>query len=158
MVSDQALASCVESLLRQGGPAALTSVNGVVRQLEAKLGMDLSHKAAFIHDQIDILLGPRFPLLPPASAAGTHHFSQIPTAASQFTHLVRHQHDQPPCFTAQMSQAAAEAASTAAHQQHINRHEYLPPPVMTPAPTPPATLAPVLSPSPKGSLPAAAKR
>ncbi|KAG1327298.1 formin-G [Cocos nucifera] len=44
MVSDQEIASCVESLLRQSGPYAIASVNGVVRELEAKLGLDLSHK------------------------------------------------------------------------------------------------------------------
>ncbi|PON33053.1 p53 negative regulator [Parasponia andersonii] len=56
MVSDQEIAKGVETLLRQSEPNAFTSVNGVVQQLEAKLGLDLSHKAVFIRDQINLLL------------------------------------------------------------------------------------------------------
>lgn len=153
MVSDQELASCVESLLRQGGPTAVTSVNGVVRQLEAKLGMDLSHKASFIHDQIDILLGPRFPQLPATSSTGSHHFSQIPTAASLSAHLPSPSHDPSARFTAQMSQATA-AAAAAAQQEHLNHHQYLPPTVAAPAPASLRTSAP----APKESLHAAPKR
>ncbi|XP_078443369.1 uncharacterized protein LOC144712874 isoform X2 [Wolffia australiana] len=58
MVTDQEIASCVESLLRQtdpGGAASSVNVNDVVQQLEAKLGLDLSHKAGFIRDQINLL-------------------------------------------------------------------------------------------------------
>ncbi|XP_020114215.1 uncharacterized protein LOC109728253, partial [Ananas comosus] len=86
MVSDQEIASCVESLLRQtavsssaaaaaAAPATTVTVNGVVRQLEAKLGLDLSHKAAFIRDQIDLLLRPpkdHFALAP--QFHHPHHF------------------------------------------------------------------------------------
>ncbi|KAK7387700.1 hypothetical protein VNO78_22490 [Psophocarpus tetragonolobus] len=56
MVSDQDIAKGVESLLRHSDPNSITTVNGVVQQLEAKLGLDLSHKATFIRDQIDFLL------------------------------------------------------------------------------------------------------
>ncbi|KAG9455144.1 hypothetical protein H6P81_008048 [Aristolochia fimbriata] len=56
MVSDQDIANGVASVLRQSDPNAVASVTGVVQQLEAKLGLDLSHKAAFISDQIDLLL------------------------------------------------------------------------------------------------------
>jgi len=56
MVTDQEIAKGVETVLRQADPSAVTSLNGVVQQLEAKLGLDLSHKAAFIRDQIDLLL------------------------------------------------------------------------------------------------------
>ncbi|TKY53958.1 Upstream activation factor subunit spp27 [Spatholobus suberectus] len=56
MVSDQDIAKGVESLLRHSDPNSITTVNGVVQQLEAKLGLDLSHKAGFIRDQIDLLL------------------------------------------------------------------------------------------------------
>ncbi|KAJ4976188.1 hypothetical protein NE237_001294 [Protea cynaroides] len=56
MVSDQEIASGVESLLRQSDPRSVTSLNGVVQQLEAKLGLSLSHKAGFIRDHIDFLL------------------------------------------------------------------------------------------------------
>ncbi|KAL0916074.1 hypothetical protein M5K25_013556 [Dendrobium thyrsiflorum] len=158
MVSDQELASCVESLLRQGGPAAVTSVNGVVRQLEAKFGMDLSHKASFIHDQIDILFGHRFTQLRGASSAGSHHLSHIPTAASLSAHLPSHSHDPSARFAAQVSQAtaaaAAAAAATAAPQEHLDHQKYMPPPVAAHAPPPPQTSARV----PKESVPAAPKR
>ena len=59
MVSDQEIASCVESLIRQSGVisgASSPSVSSVVQQLEAKLGLDLSHKAGFIRDQINLHL------------------------------------------------------------------------------------------------------
>ncbi|MCD7466086.1 hypothetical protein HAX54_002436 [Datura stramonium] len=55
MVSDQEIARGVETLLRQSDPNAVTSLNGVVQQLGAKLGQDLSHKAEFISDQISLL-------------------------------------------------------------------------------------------------------
>ena len=56
MVSDQDIAKGVESLLRQSDPNSITSINAVVQQLEAKLGLNLAHKAGFIRDQIDLLL------------------------------------------------------------------------------------------------------
>ncbi|XP_073302556.1 uncharacterized protein [Primulina huaijiensis] len=56
MVSDQEIARGVETVLRQSDPNAVTSLNSVVQQLEAKLGLDLSHKAGFIKDQITYLL------------------------------------------------------------------------------------------------------
>jgi upstream activation factor subunit UAF30 len=56
MVSDQEIAKGVESVLRQSDPNAVTSLNGVVQQLEAKLGFDLSDKTGFIRDQINLLL------------------------------------------------------------------------------------------------------
>ncbi|KAK6149678.1 hypothetical protein DH2020_017203 [Rehmannia glutinosa] len=56
MVSDQEIAKGVETVLRQSDPNAVTSLNSVVQQLEAKLGLDLSHKAEFIRDQITFLL------------------------------------------------------------------------------------------------------
>ncbi|OWM83339.1 protein TRI1 [Punica granatum] len=50
MVSDQEIARGVETLLRQSDPTSVTTLNGVVRQLEAKMGLDLSHKAPLIRD------------------------------------------------------------------------------------------------------------
>ncbi|XP_073001031.1 uncharacterized protein [Typha latifolia] len=74
MVSDQEIASCVESLLRHSGdPSSTSSLAGVVRQVEAKLGIDLSHKAGFIRDQIDLLLGPRPPPPPPSQPPQQPH-------------------------------------------------------------------------------------
>jgi DEK C terminal domain len=62
MVTDQELASCVETLLRQAGPSVSVSnisVPNLVRHLEAKLGLDLSHKETFIRNQIALLLAPQ---------------------------------------------------------------------------------------------------
>ncbi|KAH6826925.1 SWIB complex BAF60b domain-containing protein [Perilla frutescens var. hirtella] len=56
MVSDQEIAKSVELVLRQSDPNAVTSLNSVVQQLEAKLGLSLAHKAEFIRDQITFLL------------------------------------------------------------------------------------------------------
>ncbi|XP_062183741.1 uncharacterized protein LOC133887779 [Phragmites australis] len=66
MVSDQEIASCVESLLRgyAGGPGE-ASFAAVLQQAEAKLGMDLSQKAPFIRDQMDLFFGPRLQAPPP---------------------------------------------------------------------------------------------
>ncbi|KAK9084701.1 hypothetical protein Sjap_025112 [Stephania japonica] len=80
MVSDQEIANGVESLLRQANPNAVTTINGVVQQLEAKLGLDLSHKAGFIRDQIDLLLRHHHARPPPPPPPTTtthkdnHHF------------------------------------------------------------------------------------
>ncbi|RZR97653.1 hypothetical protein BHM03_00026895, partial [Ensete ventricosum] len=64
------------SVLRQSDPAA-ASLPDVVRQVEAKLGLDLSHKAAFIRDQIELLLRPSAHPHPPhpqsQAAAGPHN-------------------------------------------------------------------------------------
>ncbi|XP_008780136.2 luminal-binding protein 4-like [Phoenix dactylifera] len=49
------IASCVESLLQQSGPNTIASI---IRELEAKLNLDLFHKAGFIRDQIYLLPGP----------------------------------------------------------------------------------------------------
>uniref|UniRef100_A0A2P2LB18 Brg-1 associated factor n=1 Tax=Rhizophora mucronata TaxID=61149 RepID=A0A2P2LB18_RHIMU len=56
MVSDQEIQKGVETVLRQSDPSAVTTLNGVVQQLEANLGLDLSHKAGFIRDHINFLL------------------------------------------------------------------------------------------------------
>lgn len=66
MVSDQEIASCVESLLRSsGGAAGEASLAAVLQQAEAKLRVDLSHKAPFIRDQMDLFFGPRLQAPPP---------------------------------------------------------------------------------------------
>ncbi|KAK6132990.1 hypothetical protein DH2020_033281 [Rehmannia glutinosa] len=50
VVTDQQLAEALDSLLRETN--AFTSLNGVVQQLESKLGVNLSHKIDFIRSQI----------------------------------------------------------------------------------------------------------
>ncbi|KAI5559942.1 hypothetical protein POPTR_016G013400v4 [Populus trichocarpa] len=73
MVTDQEIAKGVETVLRQSDPSTVTSLNGVVQQLEAKLGLDLSHKAAFIRDQINLLLRPHPTTTASASVTTTAH-------------------------------------------------------------------------------------
>ncbi|XP_022720692.1 uncharacterized protein LOC111278310 [Durio zibethinus] len=94
MASDQEIARGVETVLRQSDPNAITTLNGVVQQLEAKLGLDLSHKAGFIKDQINFLL--RSPQsqtqLPPKDLFTLQHQPQFSS----------HQHQQfPPHFALQ---------------------------------------------------------
>ncbi|PAN40609.1 hypothetical protein PAHAL_7G328200 [Panicum hallii] len=83
MVSDQEIASCVESLLRgsAGGPGE-ASLTAVLQQAEAKLGTDLSHKAQFIRDQMDLFFGPRLQPQPPPKPQAAPPPQVIPTAAS----------------------------------------------------------------------------
>ncbi|KAH7689269.1 DEK C-terminal protein [Dioscorea alata] len=164
MVTDQEIASCVESLLRQAGPgaAATASVAGVVRELEAKLGLDLSHKASFIRDQIQLLLGPPPPAskdpfaphvgplfqpYPPNSltaAAAVH--------ASPFAHLPQH-HDL--AFRCPPPNAVAAPAP---HQQQLPHPVVVVPrPEVAVGPVSPAVARPVAA-SPKESTPTPAKR
>ncbi|OVA06579.1 SWIB/MDM2 domain [Macleaya cordata] len=78
MVSDQEIANSVETLLRQANPNSVITINGVIQQLEAKLGLDLSHKAGFIRDHIDLLLRPitRPPPPPPKDHFTLQHYPQ----------------------------------------------------------------------------------
>ncbi|XVF28004.1 hypothetical protein REPUB_Repub14bG0158400 [Reevesia pubescens] len=89
MVTDQEIARGVETLLRQSDPNVITTLNGVVQQLEAKLGLDLSHKAGFIRDQINLLL----------RSPHTHTQTPQPPPKDHFTlqhhpQFASHQHQQ----------------------------------------------------------------
>ncbi|KAI5672910.1 hypothetical protein M9H77_13274 [Catharanthus roseus] len=86
-VSDQEIAKGVETLLRQSDPNVLTTLNGVVQQLEAKLGLDLSHKAGFIRDQINLILRQH-----PQSLPQKDHFA----LQHQFPNSYHVVHQQPP--------------------------------------------------------------
>ncbi|XP_010529474.1 PREDICTED: uncharacterized protein LOC104806331 [Tarenaya hassleriana] len=102
MASDQEIAEGVESLLRQSDPNSLTSFHGIVQQLEAKLGVDLSGKTGFIRDQINLLLRAHpsaaatasVPQRPPQSA-----FNVSPRAHFTLHHPSQHHHAQPQQFT-----------------------------------------------------------
>ncbi|XP_055827824.1 uncharacterized protein LOC129896031 [Solanum dulcamara] len=104
MVSDQDIARGVEILLRQSDPNAVTSLNGVVQQLGAKLGQDLSHKAEFISDQISLLRSQPPQLISPPSMVKDHfallnHPQFANTQAQQqfYSHFVlqqQHHHQQ----------------------------------------------------------------
>ncbi|KAJ0987037.1 hypothetical protein J5N97_005393 [Dioscorea zingiberensis] len=157
MVTDQEIASCVESLLRQAGPsaAATASVAGVVRELEAKFGLDLSHKASFIRDQIHLLLGPPPPTSkdpfaphvgPPFQPYPAHSLAGA-ASASPFAHLPHH-HDltfryPPP------NAVAVSAPVTVSHQQQLpHPHVAVPRPEVAVGPLSPAVARPVVA-SPK---------
>lgn len=85
MVSDQEIAQGVESVLRQADPNSVTTLGGVIQQLEAKLGQNLSNKAGFIRDQINVLIQshsqqqPQQPLPQPQQL---HH--HLPTPKDHF--------------------------------------------------------------------------
>lgn len=103
MVSDHDIAKGVESLLRESDPNSITTLNGVVQQLEARLGLDLSHKAGFIRDQIDFLLRSHPQAFPPHAPPQKdvfflHHQSQFPpTHTPHFppSHFTLHPHPHP---------------------------------------------------------------
>ncbi|CAM0902287.1 unnamed protein product [Alopecurus aequalis] len=66
MVSDQEIASCVESLLRGSvGAGEAASLAAVLQRAQAQLGVDLSHKAPYIRDQMDLFFGPSLHPPPP---------------------------------------------------------------------------------------------
>lgn len=77
MVSDQEIARGVETLLRQSDPNAVTTLNGVVDQLGARLGLNLSHKADFIRDQINLLLRSQPQPVPPKDHFALQHQHQF---------------------------------------------------------------------------------
>lgn len=84
MVSDQEIASCVESVLRgSGGGPGEVSLAAVLQQAEAKLGMDLSHKAPFIRDQMDLFFGPRLQAPPPKGQTPPVQVSAPPMPQAQ---------------------------------------------------------------------------
>ncbi|XVF75231.1 hypothetical protein PTKIN_Ptkin13bG0170600 [Pterospermum kingtungense] len=121
MVSDQEIARGVETLLRQSDPNAITTLNSVVQQLEAKLGHNLSHKAGFIRDQINLLLRPpqTQTQLPPKDHFTLQHHPQFPS----------HQHQQfPPHFALQ------HHSQFPPHDLNFRQHP------TQPHPQPPATL------------------
>ncbi|MED6157097.1 hypothetical protein PIB30_020254 [Stylosanthes scabra] len=95
MVSDQEIAKGVESLLRHSEPNSITTLNGVVQQLEAKLGLDLSHKAGFIRDQIDLLLRPPQQQQPQHHQHHHQHLQQPFVSPPSKDHFAPHPHHQP---------------------------------------------------------------
>lgn len=111
MVSDQEIVNGLDTLLRQSDPIAVTTLNGVVEQLGKKLGLDLTHKAGFIRDQINLIFRshpkpqpqPHPPAPPPKDHfalqhqhpqfRNAYHHHQQPQIPSHFA-LLHHQHQQ----------------------------------------------------------------
>ncbi|KAK9706330.1 hypothetical protein RND81_07G117000 [Saponaria officinalis] len=69
MVSDQEIARGVSDILSIGGHSNTATVSSVVQQVGAKLGLDLSHKSAYIADQINLFRH----LHTPPSVFHNHH-------------------------------------------------------------------------------------
>lgn len=125
MVSDQELAKGVETLLRQSDPNSFTSLNGVIQQLEANLGLNLSHKAYFIRDHINFLLRahPSQPKNQPQrehfALLNHHNHPQFPTSSypqqfsSHFNLNFQHRHP----AEAQAFHPAPAAQSRQLHSQ-----------------------------------------
>lgn len=65
MVSDQEIASCVEAVLRSAGAGEGASLAAVLQRAQSELDVDLSHKAPYIRDQMDLFFGPRLQQPPP---------------------------------------------------------------------------------------------
>lgn len=141
MVSDQEIAKGVETLLRQSDRNASTSLNGVVKQLEAKLGLDLSHKAGFIRDQISLLLRshptpqqvltntqpqpqPQPQQLPPKDHFTLQHHPQFSLPPQQFPphFALHHPHPHLPQFPQELnfSQPQQSQAAAPPPQPHSN--------------------------------------
>lgn len=93
MVSDQAIAESLETLLRETNPRTpLTSFNSVVHHLESKLGIDLTHKIDFIRNQIHLLFNPSPNPNPPPPPPSHYH---------QQPHLQQQQQQNPNFHAAQ---------------------------------------------------------
>ncbi|KAF3451821.1 hypothetical protein FNV43_RR07917 [Rhamnella rubrinervis] len=137
MASDQEIAKGVETLLRQSDPNSVTTLNGVVQQLEAKLGLDLSHKAGFIRDQINLLLR-------------SHHHHPQPQLQPSKDHFALHPHPQFPT-SPHLQQFPAHFTLHPHHPHHPQHHHR---PVETysfqqPSAPPPQLLSAQVQPQPK---------
>uniref|UniRef100_A0A7N2M8N6 DM2 domain-containing protein n=1 Tax=Quercus lobata TaxID=97700 RepID=A0A7N2M8N6_QUELO len=97
MVTDQEISEAIESLFNNNvkeegdeNDNSLSSLNGVVRKLESKLGVDLSHKLDFIRAQIHFLFQPQ--------QQQQHHQQQYQQRLPHQHHQQQqqqHQHQQP---------------------------------------------------------------
>ncbi|XP_076882811.1 uncharacterized protein LOC143531387 isoform X2 [Bidens hawaiensis] len=101
MVSDQEIVKGVEILLTQSHPKSFTSLSDVVQQLGEKLGFDLSHKALFIRDQINLHILRSQSHSPSQSQSQYHHQPPQPPPLSKDHFALQHQNyrfSSPPQF------------------------------------------------------------
>ncbi|KAL6311056.1 hypothetical protein AAG906_011741 [Vitis piasezkii] len=88
MVTDEAIAEALDSLIRESTPSQFTSINGVVLQLESKLGLNLSHKLDFIRSQIHLFFQSHQPQSQPPPRSHPHNSNPerpfYSTASNQF--------------------------------------------------------------------------
>ncbi|KAA3478553.1 alpha/beta-gliadin A-III [Gossypium australe] len=151
MVSDQEIARGVENLLRQSDPSVATTLNGVVQQLEAKLGLDLSHKAGFIRDQINLLLRPpqaqaqpppkdHFNLQHHPQFTSHHHHPQFPPHFalqhhSQFpSHELNFRQPHPPLTAQPPPQLQPQLQQHHPHHRQHHHHQQQPQQLQQPQP------------------------
>ncbi|TVU05249.1 hypothetical protein EJB05_48407, partial [Eragrostis curvula] len=155
MVSDQELAHYVESLVRQtvsrGGSGI--SADGVVRQLESQLRVDLAPKAQLIRDILVALLGPAHGTELPsrkdpfeAAAAGASasaaptapahpHFS---AAAAASASAPPHAPPGVPHFFPPQMQSFLSASQQYQQHQHQHQHQHRPGAPASPFEVPPS--------------------
>lgn len=157
MVSDQEIAKGVEALLRQSDPNVVTTLNGVVEQLEAKLGLDLSHKAGFIRDQINLLLRQQPQPLPQKDHFSFPQFSNSYHLQQQ--HQQQQQQQQQPFYTHfSFQQPQHYAPQFLAPTQHQVQQASLPSPAVVKTAVNTKNAVAKASETPKGSAPAGTKR
>jgi|UniRef100_A0A2N9HX00 upstream activation factor subunit UAF30 len=132
MVTDEEISEAIESLFNNNNnynynsDNSLSTLNGVVRQLELKLGLDLSHKLDFIRAQIRLLFLPQQqpPPPPPKDHFAPHQNPNFQPAPSSSAFQIFATHPQPP----PPPKPEAEAEAAASH----------PPPTVVSAQTKPA--------------------
>lgn len=139
MVADQEISEAIESLfnnnIKEEGDEndnSLSSLDGVVRKLESKLGVDLSHKLDFIRAQIHFLFQPQ----------QQHHHQQQQQLPHQQPkdHFALHQN--PNYHPAPPSSSAFQIFSAPPPQNHAE--------VAVAQPPPPAVSAPLKTTKRKG--------
>ncbi|KAI3858899.1 hypothetical protein MKX03_006968 [Papaver bracteatum] len=123
MVTDQELGNIVENLLRTSDPQAFTNLDSIVKHLEAKLGLDLSHKSNFIRHHIQYLYGhqqqphpppqqQQHPPPPPQPQPQQHHPPQPQTHLTPRDHFA---------LQAQYQQLRQHHPQFHQHQQHSHQ-------------------------------------
>ncbi|KAF9611981.1 hypothetical protein IFM89_037264 [Coptis chinensis] len=109
MVNDEEIVNGIESLLRQG--TTTQTLNGVIQQLEEKLGLDLSHKVGFIRD---LLTNPHF--LRPSSNSNSSSKDHFP--------LQQYPHPQPQFYSHSASQQFIPSHFALPHHQFLHQFQH----------------------------------
>ncbi|CAI9088301.1 OLC1v1022601C3 [Oldenlandia corymbosa var. corymbosa] len=166
-VTDQDIAEALSTLLREQNPhnPAIGTLNGIVRHLESKLGLNLSHKIDFIRSQIHLYFQP-----PPPQPVVTHqlpkdHFvlHHNPNLQQHHSHHVvpspHHPHFFPPNYAIQHHpQDYGYRPPLQHHLQQQPHHPAQPPrPVVATLAAPTPTVAPAIE-APKDSAATGKKR
>ncbi|KAM0887117.1 hypothetical protein ACQ4PT_029263 [Festuca glaucescens] len=161
MVSDREIAGCVEALLRGSLEAGETSASlaAVLQRAQAQLGVDLSHKAPYIRDQMDLFFGPRLQPPPPKSQHQPTPPPPLPASTSPAPSTLLQQQPQQPLPQLQQQQQQQlqlpldfqQQQFAAIQPQYI--YQTMPPQQLTPVASTNAAVAAV---SPQPPVPAMA--